>query len=101
MFKLRTKARADCRVSPAISADSPRRNLTPTLGCLSTVNKPSRVSCLHLTNRSIVSDTFLHCLPLLLLFCLSHQYILSSPVRLSPIPPPFLPSLPSSRSSNQ
>jgi hypothetical protein len=89
MFKLRTNARADCRVSPAISAKFPQGNLTPTLGRLSTGNKRSGVLCRHLTNISIISDTFLHCFPLGLLFCPPHQYNLSWPVRLEPIPAPF------------
>jgi len=90
MFKLRTNARADCRVSPAISAEFPQWNLTPTLGCLTTGNKLSGVSCRHLTNISIISDTFLHCFPRRLLFGPTHQYNLSWPVRLAPIPAPFL-----------
>src|SRR5882757_9306001 len=93
MFKLRTNARADCRVSPAISADFPHWNLTPTLGCLSTGNKPSWASCHHLTNISIISDTFLHRLALGLLFCPSHQYNLLWPVRLAPIPASYLGKL--------
>jgi len=90
MFKLRTKARADCRYLQPFLPIPLDETFTPTLGCLSTGNKPSGVSCLHLTNISIVSDTFLHCLPLILLFCLSRQYNLSWPVRLAPIPAPFL-----------
>src|SRR5260221_12692531 len=89
MFKLRTNARADCRVSPAICADFPQSYLIHTLGCLSTGNKHSCVLCRHRTNISVMSDTFLPCFPSGLLFCPAHQYNLSWPVRLAPIPDHF------------
>ena len=86
MFKLRTNARADCRVSPAISAQFPQQHLLLTLGCLSKGNKHSDVLCRHLTNRSIICDTFLHSCPVGLLLCPTHQYNLCWPVRPERIP---------------